>query len=134
LTLGDRLRELRDRQHLTQEELASRAGISKGFLSDLENDKRNVSSEYLLKIANALGASVDYLLLGEDRPATVTTPIVIPQELSRVAEDLSLSYAQTLQLLEAHNSVVARRSDRGLRRFTIEDWRKFHEALKKVFE
>lgn len=47
---------------MNQDILAERAGLSKGFLSDVENNKRNVGSQNLLKIANVLGASVDYLL------------------------------------------------------------------------
>lgn len=66
-TIGERIRHVREQKRFTQDRLADVAGISKGFLSDLENDKRNVSSEYILRIANALGASVDYLLTGETR-------------------------------------------------------------------
>jgi transcriptional regulator with XRE-family HTH domain len=133
-TLGNRVRELRDRQKLTQDQLAQQTGLSKGFLSDVENDRRQVSAVNLLKIANAVGASLDYLLRGEDAEEAVQRPVVIPRELSEAAEHLGLSYAQTLQLLEAHNSVVARRSDKGTRRFTIDDWKRLHEAIRKVFD
>src|ERR1700688_2617872 len=132
-TLGERVRELRDRQRLTQEDLAERSDISKGFLSDIENDKRNPSAEYLLRIANALGASMDYLLTGEYHDERVASPVVIPRELSQVAEELGLTYAETLLMLDAHNSVVARRSERGRRRFTVEDWRGLRDAIKRVF-
>ena len=64
-TPGDRIREIREGQRMTQDKLASLAGLSKGFLSDVENNKRNISSQNLLKIANVLGASVDYLLRGD---------------------------------------------------------------------
>lgn len=109
-TTGDRIRELRDTVGLTQHELAEKAGISKGFLSDVENNNRNISSEYLLRIANALGASIDFLLRGERKESSQAEPVVIPPELSQVAEELKLSYPQTLELLEAHRSIVARRS------------------------
>jgi len=118
---------------MTQEQLADRAGISKGFLSDVENANRNIGSQNLLKIANVLGASVDYLLRGEVSDSASAGPVVIPPELSQAAEDLELSYAATVELLEAHRSVIARRSNRGLRKFTVDDWKKLHEAIKKVF-
>jgi len=118
---------------MTQDQLAERAGMSKGFLSDVENNKRNVSSQNLLKIANVLGASVDYLLRGESREPAAAGPVVIPPELSQAAEELELSYAAAVELLEAHRSVIARRSNRTLRRFTVEDWKKLHEAIKRVF-
>lgn len=132
-TTGDRIREIREAHGMTQDELAQRAGISKGFLSDVENNRRNISSEYLLRIANALGASVDYLLRGDAREPSRAEPVVIPPELSEVAEELNLSYADTLELLEAHRSVVARRSSKGTKRFTTDDWKQLHRAIKNVF-
>lgn len=132
-TVGDRIREIREELRITQYQLAERSGLSKGFLSDVENNKRNIGSQNLLKIANVLGASVDYLLRGEVTEPSGTEPVVIPPELSQAAEELELSYAATIELLEAHRSVVARRSNRSLKRFTVEDWKKLHQAIKKVF-
>lgn len=132
-TVGDRIREIREELRMNQDQLAERARLSKGFLSDVENNNRNIGSQNLLKIANVLGASVDYLLRGEVSDTTVSEPIVIPPELSQAAEELELSYAATIELLEAHRSVIARRSNRGLRKFAVDDWKKLHEAIKKVF-
>jgi len=130
---GDRIRAIRDKRGLTQDQLADKAKISTGFLSDVENGKRNVSSENLLKIANALGASADYLLRGETRETIQHQPIIIPPELSEAAGDLGLSYTQTLETLEAHNSVVARRSTKETKRLSVEEWKEFYRAIKRVF-
>lgn len=132
-TAGDRIRQIRETRRLTQDQLAERSGMSKGFLSDIENNKRNPSSEYVLKIADALGASLDYLLRGQEHPAIGQQPVVIPPALAQAAEQLRLSYAQTVALLDAHHSVVARRSDRATKSFTLDDWIKLHHALNRVF-
>lgn len=132
-TVGERIRDIRLDLDLNQDQLAEQAGLSKGFLSDVENNKRNIGSENLLKIANVLGASVDYLLKGEISESVTAQPTVIPPELSQAAEELELSYAATVELLEAHRSVIARRSNKGLRTFSVDDWKKLHEAIKKVF-
>jgi transcriptional regulator with XRE-family HTH domain len=132
-TVGERIREIREEMQINQEQLAERSGLSKGFLSDVENNKRNIGSENLLKIANVLGASVDYLLRGDTTESISTEPIVIPPELSQAAEELELTYAATMELLEAHRSVIARRSSRGIRKFSVEDWKNLHEAIRKVF-
>lgn len=132
-TPGDRIREIRDDQSMTQDELALRSGLSKGFLSDVENNKRNISSQNLLKIANVLGASVDYLLRGVSVEVVAAQPVVIPPELSQAAEELELTYTQTLELLEAHQSVIARRSSRGLRKFRVDDWKRLYKAVTEVF-
>ncbi len=132
-TPGDRIREIREDQRMTQDKLASRSGLSKGFLSDVENNKRNISSHNLLKIANVLGASVDYLLRGDSGEAVAAQPVVIPPDLSQAAEELDLTYAQTLDLLEAHRSVIARRSNKGLRKFSVDDWKRLHKAVTDIF-
>ena len=132
-TVGDRIREIREELGLTQDQLASRAGISKGFLSDVENNKRNLSSKNVLGIANAVGTSVDYLLRGATAEMAISQePIVIPPELSRAAEELGLTYSQAIDVLEAHRSVIARRSHTGLRKLSVEDWKNLHKAIKDV--
>ena len=131
---GDRIKAARQNLNWTQEQLAEAAGISKGFLSDIENDKRNISSESALKIADALGISLDYLLRGETgERERQRQPVRIPPELSKLAEELELSYRETLTLLEAHEAVVARRAARLLRPSTVDEWRKFYKAIKDVY-
>lgn len=134
MTTGDRIRDIRERRGLTQEQLAKMAGISKGFLSDVENDKRNIGSQGLLGIANVLGASVDYLLTGEVKDNIENEQIIIPQDLSQAAEDLNLSYSETLDLLKTFNSAVARRSKKFHKDLTIDEWKKLHKAIKEVFK
>jgi transcriptional regulator with XRE-family HTH domain len=132
-TTGDRIRAIRETRGMTQDQLADDAKISKSFLSEVENNRRNISSDNLLKIANVLGASIDYLLRGETKEQIRREPVIIPPELSQAAEDLGLSYATTLEILEAHNSVVARRSNKTTKRLSIEEWKEFSRAIKRVF-
>jgi transcriptional regulator with XRE-family HTH domain len=133
LTTGDRIREIRERRGLTQEKLAKMAGISKGFLSDVENNKRNIGSQGILSIANNLGASVDYLLSGEVKEHVENEQIIIPSELSQAAEDMNLSYSETLDLLKTFNLAVARRSNKYNKSLTVDEWKKLHAAIKEVF-
>lgn len=133
-TVGDRIREIREHKKLTQDQLANKAHLSKGFLSDVENNKKNISSHLLLKIAEVLGASVEYLLLGETKEKIRREPVTIPPALSEAAEKRNLSYVDTLELLRAYNSVIARRSNNSIKEFSVGDWEKFHDAIKKVFD
>jgi len=133
-TVGERIREIREKRGMTQEKLAEVAGLSKSFLSEVENDKSNMSSQILLRIANELGASMDYLLDGTVKEALEREPVVIPSALSKYAEKMNLTYAQTRELLDAHNSVIARRSSRLTKEFTVDDWKKLHTAIKTVFQ
>jgi transcriptional regulator with XRE-family HTH domain len=130
---GDRIREIRESKGINQDRLAEKAKISKGFLSDIENGKRNPSSDNLLRIANALGASLDYLMKGEVQEEEQTRTIQISPELSIAAQQLNLTYSQTIALLDAHRSVIARRSTRNVKSFDVSDWIALHKAIREVF-
>jgi Helix-turn-helix. len=132
-TTGDRVRELREKRKMTQDQLADAAKLSKGFLSDVENNKRDIGSQALLRIANGLGASVDYLLRGETKESAQREAVIVPPELSRAAAEMDLSYNEMLELLDAYNSVVARRSNKSRKEFSVDDWKQLYKAIKKVF-
>jgi transcriptional regulator with XRE-family HTH domain len=130
-TTGQRIRKLREDKGLTLDQLSERAGISKGFLSDAENGNRNMSSQNILKIANELNASLDYLLRGADVPPPNPEPVTIPPELTHLAREMDLSFTQTEALLAAHRSVIARRSNEERKTPTVEDWKDMYQTLKK---
>src|SRR5437763_2864469 len=96
--VGERIKRRRAELDWTQDQLAQKAGISKVFLSDLENGKRSVSANNLLDIARALSLSLDYLMTGDasERPMM---EVPIPASLARFAADEGLSFRQTLMLL-----------------------------------
>lgn len=65
IELGERIREIRKVKGLTREQLATRAELSVKFIYEVENGKKGLSVDSLMKIANALSCSCDYILLGE---------------------------------------------------------------------
>jgi transcriptional regulator with XRE-family HTH domain len=58
LKIGERLRNLRLASDLTQEELADRADLTKGFISQLERDQTSISVDSLLQILKVLNVKV----------------------------------------------------------------------------
>ncbi len=58
MDIGAKLKELRVLKGLTQEELADRAELSKGFISQLERDLTSPSITTLMDILQCLGTSV----------------------------------------------------------------------------
>jgi DNA-binding XRE family transcriptional regulator len=58
VALGARIRELRKEAKLTQEELASRAGLSANYIGETERGKRNPGALALFAVAQALEISV----------------------------------------------------------------------------
>src|SRR5262245_14011399 len=132
-TVGERIRKRRTELGWTQDQLALKAGISKSFLSDLENGKRSVSANNLLDIARALGVSLDFLMTGQasqDQP----TEVPIPASLARFAAEEGLSFRQTLMLLDMQKQIVAHRSARKKDGLEAVDWRKFYESVKEFIE
>ncbi len=59
--LGLRIRELRKKQGLSQEELAQQAGLDYSYLNEIEAGKRNPSVKRVAKIARVLGVSLPEL-------------------------------------------------------------------------
>ena len=131
--VGERIKKRRVELGWTQDQLCQKAGISKGFLSDLENDKRSVSADNLLEIARALSLSLDYLMTGtasEEQP----TEVAIPASLAKFAAEERLSLRQTLMLLDMQKQIVAHRSAKKKEGLEGVDWRKFYEGVKEFLE
>lgn len=65
-TIGAKIRDLRLKNGLTQEELADRAELSKGFISQLENDLTSPSIATLTDILTLLGTTLsEFFSVGE---------------------------------------------------------------------
>ena len=77
-TLGQRLRDLRQRAGLSLREVAKAANVSAPFLSDVELGRRFPTNETLALIAQKLGASANDLKKHDHRSALA--------ELKRLAE------------------------------------------------
>lgn len=60
------LKALRIDSQLSQAELAERAGISQGYLSELERGEKQPTLPVLKSLASALGISVAALIDGND--------------------------------------------------------------------
>ena len=58
MELGDKIKQLRLQCDLTQEELANRCELTKGYISQLENDLTSPSITTLTDILTALGTSL----------------------------------------------------------------------------
>lgn len=62
--IGRFVRKLRERKCLTQDQVATKTGISYQFLSGLENGRENFSIEVLESLAQALGTPMEKLVSG----------------------------------------------------------------------
>jgi transcriptional regulator with XRE-family HTH domain len=133
MALGERIKQRRLELGWTQDVLAQKAGISKGFLSDLENGKRGIGAETLLDIGRVLGVSLDSLMTGTAADEIERREIEIPQALAEFASTRGLSFRQTLTLLQMQRQIVARRTTAGGER-TAFDWARFYESVQEFLK
>lgn len=61
--VGNKIRERRNFLKVTQENLANDINVSVSFISDIENGRRKMSLETMIKISIALKTSLDYFVL-----------------------------------------------------------------------
>ena len=70
---GERVKNLRTRNNLTQAQLAERLGVSKSMVSSYETSIRLPSFDVLIKIAYVFKVTTDYLL-GIDKRSVLNMP------------------------------------------------------------
>ena len=69
MEFSERLKELRKQAHLTQVELANKLGIVQSSYADWERGKKKPTQDNLVKIAQVLNVSVDYLVGNSEEKA-----------------------------------------------------------------
>lgn len=65
MSIGNRLKNLRNKNDLTQKNVASKLGLNNKTLSGYENDVSTPDADTLAVLAKFYGVSVNYLITGE---------------------------------------------------------------------
>ena len=99
MQLGRKIRDLRLRRGLTVQKLADASNLSKGFISQVENDRTSPSLATLRDLASALRTSVAYLVV-EDDP---TLHVVRAGQRPLLASDDDASRTEVLSALPKRN-------------------------------
>ena len=71
MNIGQKVRELRIAKNLTQEELADRSELSKGFISQLERDLTSPSIATLVDILQCLGTNLNEFFSDDEEEQVV---------------------------------------------------------------
>ncbi len=104
MQLGKKIRDLRLRRGLTVQQLAGATGLSKGFISQIENHRTSPSLATLHDLARALDTSAAYLVVEEEQvPCVVRASdrprVAVGGNTSRV-EVLSARPKRNLELIQ----------------------------------
>lgn len=67
MDIGSTIRAIRNRKKITIAQMSEGTGLSKGFISNMENNNTSPSINTLHTVANFLGVPLPYLLLKKDQ-------------------------------------------------------------------
>lgn len=67
MNIGEKIKRLRKKNGLTQEELADRCELTKGFISQIERDLTSPSIATLVDILESLGTNLQEFLMRTQR-------------------------------------------------------------------
>lgn len=117
-TIGERIRELREKKDMSLRELASKLGVSAAFMSDVELGRRQPSDKHLAGLARLLQTPLDELKQHDTRPPM--------QEVRRMANaspeygfafrrivDSKISSKELLEFLKEREQKRKRRGEPG---------------------
>jgi len=76
MSIGSRIREKRLALKLTQQDLAQALGLTPQHVSVIEQDKRIPSLSSLVRIAQELGVTIDYLATGKEGVVVDAIPAI----------------------------------------------------------
>lgn len=90
MNIGEKLRNLRLGQRMTQAELANKLGLTKGYISQIENDLTSPSMQSLFAILEALGTNVEEFFSPQGNQK-----VVYKKDDYDVIEDVNLKHILT---------------------------------------
>ncbi|WP_042348383.1 helix-turn-helix domain-containing protein [Bacillus massiliigorillae] len=103
IAIGKRIQELRLKNGLSLTEVANRAGVAKSYISSVEREIQiNPSIQFLEKVSNVLGISVDQLVNNKETEDSDPTTLLDEEwlELAKNAMESGVSKEQFRQFLE----------------------------------
>ena len=98
---GLRLRELREKKRLSQQQLADWLGLTRSSISNYENNTQTPPADTLVRLADIYGVSVDYLLgVKNDRKLVLVIEGLTPSQekaLEILAEEFREANSKSIQ-------------------------------------
>lgn len=105
--LGDKIKNLRKKKGLTQQELSNAIGVSRSTIGMVEKNLQGTGNETLIKLADFFGVTVDYLLSDNeqienieeikkerDYSLSIKEQENIDDEAQKIINELSMSFSK----------------------------------------
>ena len=91
--IGKRIRNIREMQGKTREQIAEQADISAQFLFEIETGKKGMTARTIINLSKTLHTSTDYLLLGESYSGISAIIEGLPPDQQRLACEFLHTFA-----------------------------------------
>ncbi len=117
--IGLRVKEVRKQSLITQAQLAEMTELSISYISHIETAQKKASLESLVRIANALGITVDELLNGNqlNNPTEYQTDIdLIMADCSQTEKRLMYELIQSTKNILRNNNWTLSNTDESTKR------------------
>jgi transcriptional regulator with XRE-family HTH domain len=119
--ISERIRHFRLQQGLSMDALAKKAGFTKSYVSQIENQKREPTIGTLVTIAHALGINV-FSLIGGEKPPEEDDPPAIVKARDRRTVNIPSAAANTV-----YESINYKKKDRLMDAFILTPAAEFSE-------
>lgn len=112
--IGDVLRDVRQRKGHTLRQVASRASVALGYLSEVERGQKEASSEILASVAEALEVPISLIMrevadrLALSEGVAINVPDTVPAELVANYSQIDAARAAVMEAREVVNAAEAR--------------------------
>ena len=129
MNLSQKIRKLREEKEFSLNRLAETAGISKAYLSQIENNvSKQPSGEILFKIASALGTTIADLLDTSVRVYSSDFQEEVPEGLRKLIDE----HGEALDIREEDVKMLMNIRYRGDQPKTPEDWEHILKTIRIV--
>ena len=109
--IGNRIREYRLENRLTQAEFAEIMDISVNFLSEIENGKKGMSQETIYRLCKHFKLSADFVIFGTESTVKEKAPCSVDAIIDYVSKipldelDTLIEYLMSLKKLREHQRI-----------------------------
>jgi transcriptional regulator with XRE-family HTH domain len=117
--LGDKIKSLRKKKGLTQQELSDAIGVSRSTIGMVEKNLQGTGNETLIKLSDFFGVTVNYLLSdneqienveevkkGRDYSLSIKEQENIDDEAQKIINELSMSFSKNKDSLSEEDYFV----------------------------
>lgn len=96
MTIGARIRQLREKHGLSGEKFGALCGVTKGMVSHWESDTSDPTVDRLIELRKHLNFSLDWLINGDHVDNKIMTVCTVMQTLPEYKKDMIVTASHTL--------------------------------------